>query len=81
VHIDTIREALHRQPFQPFHLRTADGRAILVAHPDFVAIAPRTLIVISAVDNSIQWLEPLLVQGVEFPDPAPGSAPPSTAAG
>ena len=33
-----IREALHRQPFEPFVIQLADGRALAVRHPDFVAV-------------------------------------------
>ena len=36
--IDELRERLHTVPFQPFTVHTADGHAIEVPHPDFVAI-------------------------------------------
>jgi hypothetical protein len=35
-----LREVLHRQPFQPFSLRLADGRSYTVRHHDFIAIPP-----------------------------------------
>jgi hypothetical protein len=37
--LSAIRDAVHKQPFQPFRLRLADGRAVTVRHPDFIAIA------------------------------------------
>jgi hypothetical protein len=44
---EQFRETLHQQPFRPFTIRMADGRAFTVAHPDFIAQSPsgRTVIV------------------------------------
>ena len=39
MHVDLIREALHRQPFDPIVLRLVDGRSVPVPHPDFVALS------------------------------------------
>ena len=36
-----VRELLHRQPFEPFLIRLADGRTLPVPHRDFVALTPR----------------------------------------
>ncbi len=36
----TIRNAMHNQPFRPFTLHMADGRAFTVTHPDFIAVSP-----------------------------------------
>jgi hypothetical protein len=60
-----IREALHRQPFEPFTIRLADGRAISVRHPDFVAIGKRRVIVVEPDDS---WLvvEPLLIVSLDY---------------
>jgi hypothetical protein len=38
IDITGVREALHKQPFEPFDMRLADGRSLLVPHPDFVAL-------------------------------------------
>ncbi len=35
--IEKFRELLHANPFIPFIVHMADGRAIPVAHPDYVA--------------------------------------------
>lgn len=40
-----IREALHKQPFEPFAIGLADGRSLPVPHPDLVALTPRRAIV------------------------------------
>ena len=44
---------LHQQPFRPFTIRMADGRAFDVGHRDFVAMSPtgRTVIVYQDNDN------------------------------
>ena len=64
--LDSVRDALHQQPFKPFLIQLADGRAFFVAHPDFVAIAPRTVIVVNSVDGTVSWVEPLLIVSIEF---------------
>jgi hypothetical protein len=62
--IEGIRQALHRQPFEPFTMRLADGRALPVPHSDFVAVAPRRIIVL-AEDGSWSVIEPLLVVSLD----------------
>jgi hypothetical protein len=62
--IQGIREALHRQPFEPFSIRLADGRSLPVPHPDFVAIGPRRLVVVAA-DDSWSVVEPLLIVSLD----------------
>jgi hypothetical protein len=39
--IKVIREVFHKQPFEPFVFRLADGRPFAVPHPDFVAVSTR----------------------------------------
>jgi hypothetical protein len=59
-----IREALHKQPFEPFDIRLADGRLLPVRHPDFVAVGPRRIIVV-ADDDSWSVVEPLLIVSLD----------------
>ncbi len=59
-----IREALHKQPFEPFAIRLADGRSLPVPHPDFVALTPRRAIV-GAEDDSWSVVEPLLIVSLD----------------
>lgn len=63
--IDGIRQALHKQPFEPFQIRLADGRALAVPHPDFVAVAPQRIVVV-AEDNSWTAIEPLRVVSLDY---------------
>jgi hypothetical protein len=60
-----IREALHRQPFEPFSIRLADGRSVPVCHPDFVAVGKRRIIIVEPNDS---WLvvEPLLIVSLDY---------------
>ena len=59
-----VREALDREPFQPFVFRLADGRSVPVHHPDFVAVGKRRLIVIDQ-DDSWSFVEPLLIDSID----------------
>jgi hypothetical protein len=76
--INAIREALHKQPFQPFTLRLADGRALPVPHRDFVAILGKTAVVASPqLDDSYSIIEPLLIASIDYSTPQPASGPDS----
>ncbi len=68
--ITGIREALHRQPFEPFVMRLADGRSVPVRHPDFMAVHPRRIVVI-AEDGAWSVVEPLLVVSLDYARPKP----------
>jgi hypothetical protein len=59
-----VREALHQQPFEPFAIRLADGRSLVVRHPDFVALTSRRVIV-GAEDDSWSIIEPLLIVSLD----------------
>ena len=71
--IQGIREALHRQPFEPFSIRLADGRSLPVAHPDFVAIGPRRIVVVTE-DDSWSVIEPLLIVSLDSNGSQPSGA-------
>lgn len=63
-----VREAIHKQPFEPFVIRLADGRSLPVPHPDFVALTPRRVIV-GAEDDSWAVVEPLLIVSLDYHRP------------
>ena len=78
MHVDLVRDALHRRPFQPFILRLADGRSVYVAAPGFRAPShPVGYIVINPADESVSWLEPVLIVSIDFVGAAAPSAPPA----
>jgi len=62
--IQGIREALHREPFEPFSIQLTDGRSLPVSHPDFVALGPRRIVVVTENDS---WsvIEPLLIVSLD----------------
>jgi hypothetical protein len=64
--IDKIRELYDARPFRPFTMHLADGRAIVVEHPEFVARAPsgRTIVVYQPND-SLNIVDLLLVTDLE----------------
>ena len=66
--LNTIREAIRKQPFEPFTLHLADGRIERVNHPEFVAIGTRIVVVVRE-DNSFTTIEPLLVVSLELDAP------------
>ncbi len=47
--IEQLRKAHRSQPFEPFVLRTADGREFKVSHPEALSISPlgRTIVVMT----------------------------------
>jgi hypothetical protein len=61
---NSIRNALHEQPFTPFELCLADGRRVPVKHPEFVAMNQRIVIVTDEESNT-KILEPLLIVSLE----------------
>ncbi|MEX0978796.1 MAG: hypothetical protein WDZ48_08100 [Pirellulales bacterium] len=62
--LNSIRNALHEQPFKPFELCLADGRRVSVKHPEFVAMNQRIVIVTDEESNT-KILEPLLIVSLE----------------
>jgi hypothetical protein len=64
--LNGLREAIRKQPFEPFAIRLADGRSLSIKHPELVAIGKRRAIVIQE-DDSCLWLEPLLITSLDWP--------------
>jgi hypothetical protein len=62
--IKGVQELLHRQPFEPFVIRLADGRSMPVPHRDCVALTPRRVIV-GFEDDSWAIVEPILIVSLE----------------
>ncbi len=70
--IEGLREALRKQPFEPFEIRLADGRSLPVRHPEFVALGKRRIVVL-AEDDSWSFIEPLLIVSLDSLSRAKGS--------
>ena len=57
-----LRDMLRTQPFQPFDIHMADGRALPVTHPELVIITPGGRTVgVSVHEDSIEIIDLLLV--------------------
>lgn len=69
---EQFRATLHQQPFLPFTVRMADGRAFEIAHRDFVALSPsgRTVIVFQT-DESYSVLDLLLMSELQVANGRP----------
>ena len=71
--LQRIREAIRRQPFEPFSISLADGRSLDVPHPEMVAVGKRRIIVVKQ-DDSWAVVEPLLIVSLDYN----GKHPPRT---
>jgi hypothetical protein len=71
--IEQLKKMLRAQPFQPFEIHLADGRALPVEHPEFVGQSPsgRT-IGVGLADDTIEIVDLLLVTSLK---PRPNGAP------
>ncbi len=51
--VEKLRELMHAAPFQPFTIHVADGHALHIPHPDFIAImgTGRTVFVTSPIEQ------------------------------
>jgi hypothetical protein len=63
---DAVREAMRRQPFQPFVLRLTDGRELVVSLLGSLAVMRRGVAFVSPVDHSISIIPASEIASVEF---------------
>jgi hypothetical protein len=72
--IEQMRAAYQAQPFRPFVIHVADGRAIPVNHRDFIMTVPsgRT-VVVAQPDDTLNIIDLLLVTDLEIKPAANGS--------
>ena len=65
---EALSKAAQRNPFQPFALRLADGRAVRVPHQDFISLHPTGRTVIVYGDNEdLEILDVMLITGLQMP--------------
>ncbi len=72
--VEKMRDFYQAEPFRPFIIHLADGRAISVVHREFIAAAPsgRTLAIYQP-DDTFNLVDLLLVTDVEVKPAANGS--------
>ncbi len=68
--LEGVREALHRRPFKPFDICTADGRRLPVTHPDSVAVGSRRIFVIGP-DDSYSFVELSVIISLDYTNEHP----------
>ena len=63
--IEQLRKHYHAKPFRPFTMHLADGRAIDVEHPEFMALSPsgRTVVVYTE-PQAAETIDLLLVTSI-----------------
>jgi hypothetical protein len=71
---EEIRRAQRTQPFRPFTLRVADGRAYEVKHPELMIVTPRgrTVIVVTP-DSEVNILDTLMITAIRLRDEGRGT--------
>jgi hypothetical protein len=71
--IEQLRNVYNAQPFRPFVIHLADGRAVPVQHRQFMMTVPsgRTVIVCQP-DDTVNIIDPLLVTDLELVPAANG---------
>lgn len=69
--VEHFRNALRAQPFRPFVMHLAEGREILVKHPELVVSTStgRTTVVVQP-DDTLNIIDLLLVTDLEYRDQA-----------
>ena len=69
--IDQIRSAMKAVPFQPFNLRTADGRVLPVPRRDFISVTPSgRFVVVFKEDDSFSFVDSMLITSIEVLAPS-----------
>ena len=64
--VEHVRRAADKEPFEPFTIRLSDGRAMIVRHPEFIAISPNLVVVIGEDGYGASHIDPFLIVSVEF---------------
>jgi hypothetical protein len=64
--LDAVREALRKEPFQPFVLRLTDGRELLISQLGSLAVMPGRVVFVSPGDDSITIIPAAEIAAVEF---------------
>jgi hypothetical protein len=67
--IERIREAMHRQPFVSFMIRTVEGQAYEMRHPDFIATSTNGRIVSVYDDAGEHIIDVRLIAELTYPQP------------
>lgn len=64
--VDQLRKLHEARPFQPMRLHLADGRSILVDHPELLAYSGGRTVLVAQPDDSFHVLDILMITGIEI---------------
>ena len=64
---ETLQEVVRAQPLQSFVLHLADGREILVDHPEVIAFRPGGRMAVEMLGDSFEFMDLLSVISLEVP--------------
>ncbi len=72
---EDLQEVIHAAPFRPFSLWMADGRQIVVSHPEWILnpSGQRTAVVMKP-DGRLHIIDVMLVQRLEVEPPVPAGS-------
>ena len=71
---EQLPKLIKAMPFQPFTIRTADGREIEVHHPEAIAYPGGRIAVVVSPDESVDIIDLLLVPTLQIQAPDPVEA-------
>jgi hypothetical protein len=72
VRVEDLQAVIRAAPFQPFAIVFADGKQIVVRHPEWILNQPRQrTAVVQEPDGRLHILDVMLVQRLEFDPPVP----------
>ena len=77
--LDELKRAKDQRPFQPFEIRTADGRSVTIRHPDTVAWDPESPRIAICLVEGGGWeiIDIALTTSLGIPAPKPPPDGPS----
>jgi hypothetical protein len=64
--IDAAREALHRSPFEAFHIRLHSGEVLKISNPDFFTVTFSGRLIYDA-GKELRMLNPTLIASLDYP--------------
>ena len=67
---DTIREFLHRQPFEPFVIRMSNGEVHEVRHPECIAVGKSRIAITDPRDDRYAVCSLIHVVSIEYLQPS-----------
>jgi hypothetical protein len=71
---EDLQEVIKAAPFRPFAIVAADGKEIVVRHPEWIVHQGRTAVVIEP-DERLHIIDVMLIQRLELDPPVPAGSP------